>query len=168
MSAMRFRSTVEINGINPYVLVGARRAAKIRKDWRKPMPVRIRVNGKPDEAWRINLMPVGDGSFYLYLHGDVRRASGTKVGDTITVELDFDDAYRGGPAQPIPDWFREALARNRSAKRAWSALTPSRQKEIVRYFAALKTPQSQARNLARAMRALSGGPGRFMGRSWDE
>jgi hypothetical protein len=23
------------------------------------------------------MMPVGDGSFYLYLHGDIRKASGT-------------------------------------------------------------------------------------------
>ena len=73
MSSVRFRSLIEIENINPYVLVSARRAARIRKGWRKPLPVRVRVNGKPEKPWRINLMPVGDGSFYLYLHGDVRR-----------------------------------------------------------------------------------------------
>jgi hypothetical protein len=36
----------------------------------------IRINGKPTEQpWRINMMPIGKGDFYLYLHGDVRRAS---------------------------------------------------------------------------------------------
>jgi hypothetical protein len=168
MSSLRFHSVIEINNINPYVLVGARRAARLHAGWRKPLPVRVRVNGKPEKPWRINMMPIGDGSFYLYLHGDVRKASGTQVGDAVTVELEFDDEYRSGPAHPMPLWFSEALDRNQSARRAWSELIPSRQKEILRYFSALKSPEAQARNLRRAMQALSGGKGRFMARSWNE
>jgi len=168
MCSLRFRSLIEINNINPYVLVSARRAARIRKDWRKPLPVRVRVNGKPEKPWRINLMPVGDGSFYLYLHGDVRKASSTKVGESVTVELEFDDEYRGGPAHPMPLWLSDALDRNRSAKQAWSELIPSRQKEILRYFSCLKTLEAQTRNVQRAIHVLSGGKGRFMGRSWNE
>jgi hypothetical protein len=125
------------------------------------------VNGQPEKPWRINLMPIGDGSFYLYLHGDVRKASGTKVGDVVSVTLEFDDEYRSGRAQPLPSWFSEALERDRSAKRAWNELVPSRQKEVVRYFSRLKTPAAQMRNLQRAMHVLSGGKGRFMGRSWN-
>src|SRR5436853_5166 len=56
------------------------------------------------------MMPVGDGSFYLYLHGDVRKASGTKVGDRVRVEAGFDSKYRNGPQHPVPSWFRSALA----------------------------------------------------------
>src|SRR4030081_3368540 len=94
MNSLRFRSVIKMNDINPYVLVSAGRATRIQKDWRKPLPVRVQVNGKPDTPWRINLMPVGDGSFYLYLHGDVRKASGTKVGDVVTLEVQFDGEYR--------------------------------------------------------------------------
>ena len=36
------------------------------------------------------MMPAGNGDFYLYLHGDVRRASQTKVGDLVQVEIAFD------------------------------------------------------------------------------
>ena len=168
MSKLRFRSVIEINNINPYVLISARRASRIRKGWRKPLPVRVRVNGTPEKPWRINMMPVGDGSFYLYLHGDVRKASGTKVGDAVTVELEFDDEYKSGPAHPMPSWFRTALGRNRNAKRTWSELIPSRQKEILRYFSGLKTLEAQARNVRRAIHVLSGGKGRFMARSWNE
>jgi hypothetical protein len=168
MSTLRFRSAIKINGINPYVLVSATRAERIRKGWRKPLPVRVRVNGKPEKPWRINLMPIGDGSFYLYLHGDVRKASGTKVGDGVTVELEFDEEYRGGPAHPMPSAFQDALRKNKGAARAWSKLTPSRQKEILRYFAHLKSPEAQARNLERVSHVLSGGKARFMGRSWNE
>lgn len=167
MTRLRFRSVIEINGINPYVLVTAMHAARIRRGWRKPLPVRIRVNGKPDEPWRVNLMPVGDGNFYLYLHGDVRKASGTDVGDVVTVELDFDSAYRNGPMHPMPAGFRDALDRNRRAEQAWSALIPSLQKEILRYLSMLKTPEARERNIRRAIHVLSGGAGRFMGRSWN-
>lgn len=168
MSKLKFRGVIEINGINPYVLVSAGRAARVRAGWRRPMPVRVRVDGQPKEAWRINMMPRGDGSFYLYLHGEVREASGTKVGDVVTVEVEFDEEYRGGPAHAMPEWFRKALEGNGRAKVAWEGLIPSRQKEILRYFAGLKSAEAKERNLKRAMDVLSGGEGRFMGRSWGE
>lgn len=168
MNRMRFRSLIEINNINPYVLVSAGRAARIRKGWRKPLPVRVRVNGKPEKPWRINMMPIGDGSFYLYLHGDVRKASKTKVGDSVTVELEFDDEYKSGPAHPMPRSFSVALNRNRKARQTWNELIPSRRKEILRYFFQLKTPEARTRNLERAIAVLSGSKERFMGRSWNE
>jgi len=168
VKGLRFRAVIEITGVNPYVLVSARRVARLRKAWRKPLPVCVRVNGQPARPWRINLMPVGDGSFRLYLHGDVRKASGTKVGDTVCVEVAFDPAYRSGPAHPIPSWFRAALDRNSGARRAWERLIPSRQKEILRYFASLKTPAARERNLRRAIMVLSGGKARYMARSWND
>ena len=168
MSSLRFRSVIEIEGINPFVLVTARQAARLRKNWRKPLPVRVRVNGKPENPWRINLMPVGDGRFYLYLHGNVRKASKTKVGDAVTVELEFDDEYKSGPVHPMPPWFSDALDRNRTARRGWSELIPSRQKEILRYVSLLKSSAAQVRNTQRAIQVLSGGKGRFMGRAWNE
>ena len=112
------------------------------------------------------MMPVGDGSFRLYLHCGVRKASDTRVGDRVRVEVRFDDKYRGGPMHPMPAWFRTALAKNPIAKQNWNALIPSRKKEVLRYFVALKSPDARERNLARALRALSGGSTRFMARSW--
>jgi Domain of unknown function (DUF1905)/Bacteriocin-protection, YdeI or OmpD-Associated len=167
MSSLRFRSRIEINNINPYVLIDAGRAARLKKGWRKPLPVRVRLNGKPEAPWRVNLMPVGDGSFYLYLHGAVRKASGTAVGDVVGIEVRFDDEYRSGPVHPMPPWFQDALASNEPAKHGWDALIPSRKKEILRYFAGLKSRQAQSRNLARALHVLAGGEARFMARDWS-
>jgi hypothetical protein len=164
---LRFRARMEISGINPYVRVRADQAARLKREWRGPMPVRVQVDGKPDPAWRINMMPVGDGDFLLYLHGSVRKASGTGVGDLVGVTLAFDDDYRGGPAHPMPAWFGDELDRNDAARRGWDSLPPSRQKEILRYFAALKSPEAQQRNLQRALHVLAGGGARFMGRSWE-
>ena len=164
---MRFSAVIGIRGINPYVAVDAARASRLKDGWRKPLPVLVRINGQPQRPWRINMMPAGDGSFYLYLHETVRKASGTKVGDRVSVEVSFDDAYRAGPAHSMPRWFNVALKANPAAESAWNALTPSRKKEILRYFASLKSPEAKARNLARAMEALSGRQVRFMARSWN-
>lgn len=165
---LRFRARIEINGINPYVLVSAERAARLRPGWRRPMPVCVQLDGKPDTPWRINMMPVGDGSFFLYLHGDIRAASATGVGDIVQVTVSFDEDYRGGPAEPIPPWFAAALRRNRVASKNWDALPPSRRKEVIRYLARLKSPQAQQRNLEQAIHVLSGANARFMARSWNE
>lgn len=166
MAILRFKALIKIHGINPYVLVNAKRVAELKPGWRKPMPVLVQVNGKPDEAWPINMMPVGDGSFRLYLHGEVRKASRTKLGDRVEVEVQFNAKYKGGP-QPMPAWFGDALAKNAVAKKNWEALIPSRRKEILRYLSALKSAEARERNLARAVEVLSGTPERFMARSWS-
>ena len=136
-------AVIKGRGVNPFILVSAARANAIKPGWRKPLPVLVRINGKPAKPWRINMMPVGDGSFYLYLHGDVRIASGTVVGDRVRVEIDFDPRYGNGPQHPMPAWFRQVLAGNPQAMNNWKALIPSRKKEILRYSATplLLTPQ---------------------------
>lgn len=164
---MRFGATIEIRDGNPFVNVSAARATRLRPKWRKPMPVLVRVNGKPAKAWRINMMPRGDGGSYLYLHGEVRMASKTGVGDNVTVEVEFDEAYRPGP-MPMPAWFRKALAGHPPAKEAWNQLIPSRQKELLRCLASLKTEAARERNLRRALEVLGGAKGRFMARSWSK
>jgi len=166
-SKLRFRARIELNQINPYVLVSAARAARLQRGWRKPMPVRITVNGEPAAGWRINLMPLGDGSFYLYLHGQVRKTSGTNVGDVVSVTIEFDETYRAGPVNPMPRAFSAELRRNSAAKKGWAALPPNRQKEIVRYLARLKSPEARQRNVQKALHVLAGGKARFMARAWS-
>jgi hypothetical protein len=164
----RFRARIEINKINPYVRVSALLASQLSQGSRKPIPVQMRVNGKPEIPLRTNLMPVGDGSFYLYLNGAVRKASGTKVGNMANLEMTFDAAYKTGPLHPVPGYLRDALAKHQKAKRGWSRLAPSLKKEILRYFSRLKSVEAQTRNRNRAIFVLSGRRGRFLGRSWNE
>ena len=165
---LHFNGLIEIRGINPYVLVSAAQAEELRPGWRRPMPVLVQVDGRPEPAWRINMMPVGDGSFYLYLHASVRQAAGKDVGDRANFDVWFDEEYESGPAHPMPPWFAEALGANAVAKANWERLIPSRQKEILRYFAGLKSSAAQSANLRRAIDVLSGIPGRFMARAWKD
>lgn len=164
---MDFRSKIEIRGINPYVLVSAARAGRIKAGWKKPMPVLVQVNGQPDPAWRINMMPAGDGSFYLYLDGVVRRASGTDVGDMVDVSVVFDEAYTGGPQHEMLPEFAARLDADPSAKARWDGLSPSLQKEILRYLANLKSDAARQRNVERALAVLGGAKERFLARDWN-
>lgn len=168
MTKLRFTQVIEIRDGNPYVLVSKDQAEQLQDNWHKPMPITLQVNGKPDSPWHINMMPVGDGSFYLYLHGDVRKASQTKVGDTVEVRIAFDEQYRNGPLHPMPDWFDDALRTNKIAQKNWSNLPPSRQKEVLRYFSWLKSDEAKQRNLDTVMVVLSGKAGRFMARDWKD
>lgn len=168
MASITFTSTIKKRGINPYVPVSAELATQIKENWRKPLPVLVQVNGKPKPPWPINMMPAGDGSFYLYLSGEVLKASNTQVGSVVEIKLQFDANYKPGPADPMPVWFSEALGQNQRARQRWDELTPSLQKEILRYLARLKSVEAQSRNTALAIHVLSGGKGRFLARSWNE
>jgi hypothetical protein len=164
--SIAFWAFIQIRGINPFVRVDSSKADALKPGWRKPLPVLVRINGKPDIPWRVNMMPAGNGDFYLYLHDSVRKASGTAVGDRVNVEVNFDASYRNGPQHPMPNWFKQALDGNLQAKKNWSVLLPSRKKEILRYFSQLVSLEARARNLAKALHVLSGEDGRFMARDW--
>jgi hypothetical protein len=158
---------IRIRGVNPYILVTKARAALLKPGWRMPLPVLVRIDGKPHRAHRINLMPVGDGSFYLYLNGIIRKAAAKTVGHSVRAELQVDATYRNGPQHPMPSWFRDALKKKPHARANWLTLVPSRKKEVLRYLARLKSQEARDRNLAKVMHALSGAATRFMARDWN-
>lgn len=167
MKSLSFSATIQIYNRNPYIHITKDQAREIKPDWKKPLPVLVQINGTSQKPWSINMMPMGTGDFYLYLHGAVRKASKTKVGDTVQVKVRFDQTYHSGPLHPMPSWFEAALAKNEQAKKNWDALIPSRKKEVLRYFSRLKSSEVQMRNTEKAIHVLSGNSGRFMARSWE-
>ena len=126
---MKFRSVIQLNKINPYVLVTAGRARRLKPGWRKPMPVLVQVNGEPNPPWRVNMMPVGGGGFYLYLNGVVRKASGTGVGDRVEVTVTFDEGYRGGPMHEAPPNSPTVCAPIPGRKRHGTSFRPAGEKK---------------------------------------
>jgi hypothetical protein len=72
-----FKAVVKIRGINPFVTVRVSEAERLKPGWRKALPVFVRIDGRPKDAWRTNLMPAGDGGFYLYLNGLMRVTAAT-------------------------------------------------------------------------------------------
>ncbi len=159
-------AVVQLRGVNPFVRIDARRSRALRPGARGPIPVRVRVNDLPPDGALTNLMPAGDGTFYLYLNGPIRKVSRTRVGDRVRVALWYDGTYRGGPQHPPPESFLQGLAEDPRARGNWGRLSPSRQKEVLRYLARLKSDDARSRNVRRALRVLAGERERFLGREW--
>jgi uncharacterized protein YdeI (YjbR/CyaY-like superfamily) len=120
----------------------------------------IQVRGTMDGHPYIQTLVKYSGKWRLYLNTPMRKAAKKDVGDTIKVEIEFDPVERTFPIHPK---FQKALDLNKAAKKTFEGLSPSRQKEIVRYINSLKSEESRDRNIVRAIGFLSG-KGRFVGR----
>ena len=158
--SFHFSDTIDIIGVNPYVVVPDQILealfAQAGKKPAGPLPVCGKLNGHPF----IQTVVKFSGLWRLYLNMPMRKAAGIDVGDRAEVELQFDPEPRDYPMHPR---LAEALEQNEVAMAAFEKLSPSRQKEIVRYIAHLKSEERVAHNVARAIRFLCGEE-RFAGR----
>ncbi len=121
-----------------------------------PIQVKGTLNGHP---FIQNLVKYA-GKWRLYLNTPMRKAAGIDVGDFGEVVLEFDAEERVLILHPK---LKEALTKNKSAKKIFDALSHSLRKEITRYISLLKTEQSIEKNVKRAILFLSGKQ-RFIGR----
>ena len=145
-----FSSKVQIIGVNPYVLLPSSILKyifqKAGKD-KGAIPVKGKLNGK---SFIQNLVRYS-GKWRLYLKGPMRQATGIDVGDMANVEIDFDPKPREVSMHPK---LKKALQQDTKAKAAFNKLSPSRQKEIMKYINFLKSEESVDKNVARAIAHL--------------
>ena len=154
-----FHAKLEIIGINPFVFLPSEILGSIFLDAKKSkghIPVRGTINSKPFQQTLVKY----SGDWRLYVNLTMLKNSTKRIGEEIEVEIEFDPGDR--IIKPHPKWVT-ALAKNKEANKVFEKLSPSRQKEIVRYFSNLKTEQSVERNIERAINFLLG-KGRFAGR----
>ena len=83
----------------------------------------------------------------------MRKVAGKDVGDTIEIQIDFDAKPRTTAIHPK---LKKAFKENPNAKRTFEKLSPSRQKEILRYINSLKSEESVDKNVQRAIAHLTG------------
>lgn len=154
-----FSSTIEIIGINPYVFLPEKVLEALFKSAGRdkgPIPVKVKVDG---HAFTQTLVKYR-GHWRLYINGPMLKASGKDVGDSIKVHIEYNAAP---PKVLMPAQLEEALDKNKKAKKAFEALPPSTQKEIMRYIGFLKSEESIKKNVEKAIAHLLG-KGRFVGR----
>ena len=147
-----FSAKIAKIGINPYVDIPADVLQSLFEQAGKtkgPIPVRGTVNGKPFTQTLVKYQ----AAWRLYMNGIMREAAGIDVGDEAHFGLEFDPAPRTEPMYPQ---LEGALAKNKDAKSAFERLTPSRQKEILRYLHSLKTEAAIERNIERIIKDLLG------------
>ena len=146
-----FIAKIQIIGVNPYVLLPSILLRYIFKKAGKDkgaIPVQLKIGGKD---FIPNLVKYS-GKWRLYLNGPMRKTAGKDVGDLIEIQIDFDSKPRTTPMHPK---LKKAFKENPNAKKAFEKLSPSRQKEILRYINFLKSEGSVDKNIHRAIAHLT-------------
>ncbi len=146
-------------GINPYVLLPAAVLKEISKQAGKDkgaIPVKGEINNHPFTQTLVKY----SGKWRLYINGPMLKGSNSKLGDTVTINIEFDAADRTTPMHPK---LKLALQKNKQANEVFKKLPPSRKKEIMRYINNLKSELAIDNNVKKAIQFLSGKQ-RFIGR----
>ena len=154
-----FKANLEIIGINPFVFVPEQILAQIFIDAKKgkgQIPVCGAVNGKD----YIQTLLRYKGDWRLYINTTMLKDSPKRIGELIEITIIYDPKDRS--IQPHPK-LTKALKENKEAKKVFDKLSPSKQKEIVRYISFLKSEESIRVNIEKAIGFLTG-KNRFIGR----
>lgn len=115
---------------------------------RARVPVKVTINGV---ELPMSLAPMG-GRHVLGFRRELAERAGIKVGDTIRVTIEKDDAPRTVAAPP--DLVR-AFRGNAEAKRAWDALAPSHRREHAEAILSAKKPETRQRRVEKTIEMLT-------------
>jgi uncharacterized protein YdeI (YjbR/CyaY-like superfamily) len=158
-SPIKFKATINIIGINPFVFVPPKVLNQIFKQAGRdkgPIPIKGTIN---DNAYRQTLVRYSN-EWRLYINTAMLKNSPKRIGEKVEVSISFDNESR---EIEIPTAFANALKANKAAAFTFEQLTAYRKKEIIRYLANLKTKESLERNIVKAIGFLTG-KGKFAGR----
>lgn len=147
-----FSAPVEIIGINPFVFLPQEILHDIFKQAGKdksPIPIKGTINDKP---YRQTLVYYS-GYWRLYINTSMLKNSPKKIGEIVMVTIEHDPDDRTIPMHPK---LKAALQQNEKAIGVFGRLTPSLQKEILRYIHHLKNEDSIDRNVVKAISFLLG------------
>lgn len=145
-----FNAKIYKVGINPCVKVPSAITSKMVAK-RGYIPIRGTVE---DQEFKQTLVPVKNAGYRLYINGPMLSAANAKVGDTLKFSIEQDTAPRT-VAVLMSTEFRRMLIDN-DLLPEFKKLTPSRQKEILKYLNYLKTKEARIRNINKVIRELKG------------
>lgn len=149
---IEFTAKLEKIGINPFVFLPEPvlsdlfiRAGKSKGN--------IPVCGKINDLEFSQTLLKYKGEWRLYVNTEMLPNSPKRIGETITVTIEFDTKDRNIPIHPK---LAEALQNDLDAKNEFDKLIPSFQKEIIRYISFLKSDKSVDKNINLALGFLKG------------
>ncbi|HNJ30252.1 MAG TPA: YdeI/OmpD-associated family protein [Ferruginibacter sp.] len=142
----RFSATIYKTGINACVDVPLRITGRMAPV-KGYIPVQGTISGHPFQQ---TLVPVKDGPYRLFVNGPMLKGAGAAVGDKASFRIEQDDKPR---TTPMPALLKQKLSSGKLLP-AFLALTPYRQKEILRYLNNLKSDESLLRNIDKVIKQL--------------
>jgi hypothetical protein len=104
-------------------------------------------------TYRSSIAVMG-GKYLVGVSAEVREKAGVAGGDEVDVQIELDTAPR---VVTVPADLRAALDRNPRAKRAFQALSYSRQQRYTLPIEKAKTDDTRDRNVHKAIRELQKG-----------
>ena len=159
MKTYLYKSELKIIGVNPYVDVPEDLLQSLFVASGKTkghIPITGKVNGNP----YIQTLVKFSGEWRLYINTTMLKNSPKRIGEIIELSVRFDPKPRTIEA---PAQFIAALKKEKKAQMVFETLSPSRQHEIIRYLAGLKSDTALQKNIPRAINFLLGKE-RFVGR----
>ncbi|MEN4762708.1 YdeI/OmpD-associated family protein [Chryseobacterium sp. C39-AII1] len=147
-----YTTQLQIIGINPFVFIPEEilnQIFEVSGKNKSPIPVKGTVNGK---EFKQNLMKYL-GEWRLYINLMMLKDSPKRIGETIDIFVEFDDAERTISIHPKLD---QAIKESPEALANFESLIPSRKLELIRYINNLKTEASIQRNIEKIIRHLHG------------
>jgi hypothetical protein len=144
-----FRTVIDRDGVNPYVLVPARVSLALA-GFAEHGRIRVvgTINAHPLHA---TLVPTKEGTHRLYVNGGMRAATGVGVGDRVTLNL---RPLRSGEIDVPPD-LAIALTRA-SVRQRWDKLSVSHRRELLRSIDDARSATNRAARIERTLRHLRG------------
>jgi Bacteriocin-protection, YdeI or OmpD-Associated/Domain of unknown function (DUF1905) len=115
---------------------------------------RAPVRGTLDGTQFRSTVAVYGGRYYLPVNRALRERAGVSVGQTVTVELERDDAPR---TVEVPAELAAALDAAPAARAAFDRLSHSHQREYVNWVIEAKREATRERRLARTVELLQEG-----------
>lgn len=152
MDNKTFSAKLDIIGINPFVFVPENILNKIFEVSGKnksPISVRGKVNGVDFTQTLVKY----SGEWRLYINLKMLENSPKRIGETIEVEIEFDDSER---QELIHSRLEKAIYDDPIALKNFENLNLSHKKELIRYINNLKTEKSIDNNIAKIIRHLNG------------
>jgi len=115
----------------------------------KKPPIKVILNGY---TYRSTVAVMG-GRYMVGVNADVRKASGVKGGDTLTVGIELDTEVR---EVALPSDFKKALDRNPTARKCFETLSYSKKTALVYPIAKAKKEETRNRNIEKTLDILVG------------
>lgn len=131
-----------------YIEISARQAKKIKPDTKTS----FRVKGKLDDfpLKQTALIPVGDGNFILPINAALRKGTGKKQGDRLTVTLEADESKFVLSAD-----FMVCLKDEPAALNYFKTLSGSHQRYFSKWIDSAKTTATKTKRIVMAVNALA-------------
>jgi hypothetical protein len=106
------------------------------------------INGFP---FRSSLMNMGEGHM-MVVNAQLRDGARCKAGDTVSVCMELDEEKR---TVELPGYLKTVIHSDPKARRFWSTLCFTHQKEYVREIESAKRPETRERRISAMMESLS-------------